>query len=163
MLQEKLDKAKHRIEGLEREMAVCLVRWEKREEQLEEEIRNLREQYKVLQFKMQVSGKEPPVSLKETRDLMERLAAMEEEMEAKDRLIDEGHRERSRLREQLEALQRDYFELKQRYEREKDEWSTLVARQIIKEREKFIGEEKGTERGGSDNLLGWFRPREDLF
>ncbi|MBI3927742.1 MAG: helix-turn-helix domain-containing protein [Armatimonadetes bacterium] len=157
---ELLEKAQSRIHGLELESERSLARWEEREQQLESENRRLKEHLNSLQYRVQMAGEQTALqALDESRRLVDRIGELEETMAEKDRLIETGHRERSSLRTQLDDLRRLHYELEQRYEQEKGEWSALVAHQITKDRDKLMAPDKAAPQ---QSLLGWFRPKGDL-
>ena len=64
------------------------------------------------------------------RELLTKLASYEVESREKDRLIQEGSEERANLRTELDNSQRALYELQQKHERERREWSEILAKQI---------------------------------
>ena len=102
-----------------------------REDELSQEVRRWKEQVNGLQFKLQMQGQGGAShSVEESRRLMERLAEMEGQMFEKDRLISQSYRELSELRSKLDEQQRVFYELQQQTDKEKEEWSQVVAQQL---------------------------------
>lgn len=67
---------------------------------------------------------------KQSAQMLEALANFEAENAEKDRLIEESHQDRARLREELERTKQSLFEQQQLYERERKEWSEILAKQV---------------------------------
>ncbi|MGM9998402.1 MAG: hypothetical protein ACI38Q_03250 [Candidatus Bruticola sp.] len=67
---------------------------------------------------------------KQSAEMLEAIANFEAENAEKDRLIEESHQDRARLREELERVKQSLFEQQQLYERERKEWSEILAKQV---------------------------------
>ena len=67
---------------------------------------------------------------KQSAQMLEALANFEAENAEKDRLIEESHQDRARLRDELERTKQSLFEQQQLYERERKEWSEILAKQV---------------------------------
>ena len=67
---------------------------------------------------------------KQSAQMLEALANFEAENAEKDRLIEESHQDRARLRDELERTKQALFEQQQLYERERKEWSEILAKQV---------------------------------
>lgn len=67
---------------------------------------------------------------KQSAEMLEAIANFEAESAEKDRLIEESHQDRARLREELERVKQSLFEQQQLYERERKEWSEILAKQV---------------------------------
>lgn len=67
---------------------------------------------------------------KQSAQMLEALANFEAENAEKDRLIEESHQDRAHLREELERTKQSLFEQQQLYERERKEWSEILAKQV---------------------------------
>ena len=132
-LQDQLSKAKARSEALEREVQHLGSELERMEDTHNSELRRLRSKGDQRERERERVPEEPasypeprggpPVNnaeLESVRDLM---------ME-KDRLLAQEYEQRAALRSQLEDKQQKYFELKARYDKEKSEWSELLAQAL---------------------------------
>lgn len=84
------------------------------------------EQIKALQYEVSMGGGSGVSS----REMLDTIANFEAEAAEKDRLIQEAHRERADLRDELDNSQRALYELQQRHDKERREWSEVLARQI---------------------------------
>lgn len=147
-LQEKLDDANRALDSAQarsreteigrdleqqqlKSLEVSLEAHRQREEELNQEVRRYKEQVTGLQFKLQMQTQGGATgSVDDSRKQMERLAEMEAQMFEKDRLINQSYRELSELRGKLEEQQRVFYELQQHTEKEKEEWSQVVAQQL---------------------------------
>lgn len=120
--------------------------------------RELQEQLKNLNYKLSVRGTE--TGLPDPRQMVATIARLEAETDEKDRLIQEGHRQRAELRTDLEKAQRAYYELQQRLDREKMEWSEILAREIA-QRDEAQRSTHASEEDSSRRSSGWrlFKPR----
>lgn len=119
-LQDQLSKARTRSEALEREVQQLGAELEKVEEVHAAELRRAR------------SGKERspesgsaamPINSAELEEMRQRMAE-------KDRLLTQEYEQRATLRSQLEETQQKYFELKALYDKEKAEWSEVLAKSV---------------------------------
>ena len=117
-LTEQLKKAQSKAEALERDVQRMSEKMEQTEEQHSSEVRRLR-------------------SRDRSSDSRDGGGASEEEshrlrqlMAEKDRIIAQEYDERALLRTQLDDVRQKYFELKARYDKEKSEWSEILAREI---------------------------------
>lgn len=122
-LQDQLNKARARSEALEREVQHLGAELERVEEVHAGELRRLR------------SGKErapdpreavPAPSTASAPELEE----MRQRMLEKDRLLTQEYEQRAALRSQLEDIQQKYFELKALYDKEKTDWSEVLAKSV---------------------------------
>ena len=86
-------------------------------------------------------------------ELMAALANLEEEGAEKDRLIQEAHQDRTRLREDLERTKQALFEQQQLYERERKEWSEILAKQVKGEAVTTPGSSADSSRRGGFRLF----------
>ncbi len=157
-----------RINGLQRELDAsqrqlaeareAQARAAAEREATSERLRDLQEQVKALNYKMSVGGRTSGGG--DSRDLEAEVARLVAETAEKDNLIQDGHRERAEMRMELEKAQRAFYELQQRVERERKEWSEILAREIKQredaQRPPAAGEEEPARRSS-----GWrlFRPR----
>jgi len=121
-------------------------------------IRELQEQLKDLNYKLSVRGTE--TGGPDPRQMVATIARLEAETAEKDRLIQEGHRQRAELRSELEKAQRAFYELQQRLDREKMEWSEILAREIA-QREEAQRTSHASEEDSARRSSGWrlFKPR----
>lgn len=117
-LQEQLKKAQSRSSALEREVQHLTHELERAEDKHSSELRKMRT---LERGGGASSGGEQDVDPEE-------LAALRQQMLEKDRIISQEYQERAVLRSQLEERSQKYFELKARYEKEKSEWSEMLAR-----------------------------------
>ncbi len=115
-------------------------------------IRELQEQLKDLNYKLSVRGTETGVP--DPRQMVATIARLEAETAEKDRLIQEGHRQRAELRTDLEKAQRAFYELQQRLDREKMEWSEILAREIA-QREEAQRTIHASEEDSARRSSGW--------
>ncbi len=65
-----------------------------------------------------------------TQELLGKLSAYEKEAAEKDRMLQEASLERANLRDELDNSQRALYEMQQKHERERREWSELLTKQI---------------------------------
>lgn len=162
-VEERYARAQARVETLESHMQSVEKRQEDRAVATQEENRRLKEELKNLQLRLQ-SEPVPVANLEDTRALMNRVADLESAMEEKDRSVEQAFRDRSELRNQLEAYKQHYYELQQRYEREKSEWSNLVAHEFQRRgNESQMQQQAPPEPKPAAKPKGWglFRPRSD--
>ncbi len=157
-----------RINGLQRELDAAqrqLVdareaqnRVASEREAAAERIRDLQEQLKALNYKLSVGG--TPRGSADSRDLEAEVVRLEAETAEKDSLIQDGHRERAEMRMELEKAQRAFYELQQRVERERKEWSEILAREI-KQREDAQRPAPASEEEPARRASAWrlFRSR----
>ena len=89
----------------------------------------------------------------QSAELMAALANLEEEGAEKDRLIQEAHQDRTRLREDLERTKQALFEQQQLYERERKEWSEILAKQVKGEAVTTPGSSADSSRRGGFRLF----------
>ncbi len=155
--QQKLSLAQSRIEGLEKELRHSEEVGQGGEE-LERENRRLKERLNDLQYKLDMGG---GGSLTESREVLDRMANLEELMLEKDQLIQSEYEEKAQLMARVELAERELYELQARYDKEKSEWSALLAREI-QNRDRLIQQSydptpKTEGRGG----WGLFRPKND--
>lgn len=162
-LNEQLTRAHGRIGGLEREVQTSSDRLEEREQFLEAENRRLKDHLNTLQYKLEMAGEGGASGVAESRELLERITLLEEQMLEKDRLLQEDSREKMSLRERVETLQRELYEIQARYDKEKSEWSALLAREI-QNRDRLIQQSYDPTprtQGGGGGGWGLFRPKND--
>lgn len=93
-----------------------------------EQIAGYEDKLKALEYEVSVGGNKS--SAPASREMLARIASLEADASEKDRLIQDGHRERAELRDELDNSQRALYELQQQHEKEKREWSEILARQI---------------------------------
>lgn len=163
-VEERYARAQSRVETLESHMHSVEKRQEDRAHGLQEENRRLKDELKAIQLRIQAEPAVPVTSLEDTRALMNRVAELEGAMEEKDRGVEQAFRDRSELRNQLEAYKQHYYELQQRYEREKSEWSHLVAHEFQRRgNETMMQQQAAPEPKQAAKPKGWglFRPRSD--
>ncbi len=115
-LQEQLKTSSSRVEGLEREVQSLSSELERAEEARGSDFRRGRSKDRQPQDDSFMTAGE--------------LDYMRKQMAEKDRLIAEEYEERAVLRSQLETNQQKYYELKAVYDKEKAEWSEILAREI---------------------------------
>lgn len=120
-LQEQLKKAQTRSAALEREVQHLSHELERAEERHSQEIRR---------FRNYDRGREAQPSTGSNEAASEEIEALRQQMEEKDRIISHEYQERAVLRSQLEDRNQKYFELKAIYEKEKGEWSEILAREL---------------------------------
>lgn len=122
-LEQQLQQLRHKSEQQERSS--------QREQDLESEVHRLQELIKSLNYKLQMAGPgSSGPTPEDSRRLLERLSEAEAEMAQKNQLIQQNYAEISELGSKLDALQRSHYELQQRHERLKEDWSQLAAKQI---------------------------------
>lgn len=162
-VEERYARAQSRVETLESHMHSVEKRQEDRAQGLQEENRRLKDELKAIQLRIQAEPSVPVASLEDTRALMNRVAELESAMEEKDRGVEQAFRDRSELRNQLEAYKQHYYELQQRYEREKSEWSHLVAHEFQRRGNETMMQQPASEPKQAAKPKGWglFRPRSD--
>ena len=118
-LQDSLKKAQSRSSALEREVQHLTHELERAEDKHSSELRRFR------------SGNRNTDSTGSRSEVTaEELLSLQQQMQEKDRIISQEYQERSVLRAQLEDRSQKYFELKARYEKEKAEWSEMLAREL---------------------------------
>jgi len=128
---QQLERAQTRLTLLEREHEQNQRRFDEREQHFSAESRRLKEQLTELQYRSQMADSgQSMANLEDSRRMMDQLVDLQNQMEEKDRQIAQDYSERSELRAKLEELNRAYYELQHRYDKEKEEWSQVVARQI---------------------------------
>lgn len=116
-LTDQLKKSQSRSNALEREVQHLTHELERSEERYANDMRRMR------------SGEREQKS--ETSELSsDELILMRQQMEEKDRIISQEYQERAVLRAQLEERNQKFFELKARYDKEKAEWSEILAREL---------------------------------
>ncbi len=163
-VEERYARAQSRVETLESHMQSVEKRGEDRAGAMHEENRRLKDELKAMQLRLQAEAAAPISSLEDTRALMNRVADLESAMEEKDRSVEQAFRDRSELRNQLEAYKQHYYELQQRYEREKSEWSNLVAHEFQRRgNETMMQQQPAPEPKQAAKPKGWglFKPRSD--
>jgi len=130
-LEVRLKSYEQRLSDAERHGNEAGQRLQEQEVEREAELRRLREQVNSLTYRLQMAGPgSAGPSTEDSRRLLERLAEAEAQMAQKDQLITQSYGEISELGSKLETAQRNYYELDQRYERLRDEWSQLAAKQM---------------------------------
>lgn len=118
-LTEQLKKAQTRSAALEREVQHLTHELERAEEKYANDMRR---------FRSGDRGAPDPTVRSEVSS--EELNALRQQMHEKDRIISQEYQERAVLRAQLEEKSQKYFELKARYDKEKSEWSEILAREL---------------------------------
>jgi DNA repair exonuclease SbcCD ATPase subunit len=119
-LTEQLKKAQTRSSALEREVQHLSHELERNEEQYANDMRRFRHMERG-------SGSD---SSNRSEVSPEDVTALRQQMHEKDRIISQEYQERAVLRAQLEERSQKYFELKAKYEKEKAEWSEILAREL---------------------------------
>ncbi len=163
-VEERYARAQSRVETLEGHMQSVEKRQEDRAASIMEENRRLKDELKGFQLRLQAEPVIPVGSIEDTRVLMNRVAELESAMEEKDRVVEQAFHDRSELRNQLEAYKQHFYELQQRYEREKSEWSNLVAHEFQRRgNETMMMQQPPPPDPKSTKPKGWglFRPRSD--
>lgn len=128
---QQLERIQTRLSLLERESEQSQRRSDEREQQLSAENRRLKEQLTELQYRSQMADSgQSMANLEDSRRMMDQLVDLQNQMEEKDRQIAQDYSDRAELRAKLEEVNRAYYELQHRYDKEKEEWSQVVARQI---------------------------------
>lgn len=128
---QQLERVQNKLNVLEREQEQQERRSDDREQQLSAENRRLKEQLTELQYRSQMAdSSQSMASIEDSRRMMEQLVELQNQMEEKDRQIGQDYSERADLRAKLEDVNRAFYELQHRYDKEKEEWSQVVARQI---------------------------------
>jgi hypothetical protein len=125
-LQDQLNKARARNEALEREIQHLGAELERSEDAHNSELRRLRSKGDRQHADRQADDRDAPSGGHSPADLELLRNAMLE----KDRLLAQEYEQRAALRSQLEDKQQKYFELKARYDKEKGEWSDLLAQAV---------------------------------
>ena len=118
-LTEQLKKAQTRSAALEREVQHLTHELERSEEKYSNDMRR---------FRSSDRGAPDPAVRSEVSP--EELDALRRQMHEKDRIISQEYQERAVLRAQLEEKSQKFFELKARYDKEKSEWSEILAREL---------------------------------
>lgn len=127
-LQDQLAKARARNEALEREVQRLGAELERAEDAHNTEIRRFRSN----KGDRSPDEREAPTATAASQVELEALRA---QMSEKDRLLAQEYEQRAVLRSQLEDQQQKYFELKARYDKEKTEWSELMAQAVQNQRQ----------------------------
>lgn len=120
---EQLKKSQSRMSALEREVQHLTHELERAEEQHMSDMRRFRSIERGGSDDRSEGSNRSEVSASD-------LLVMRQQMEEKDRIISQEYQERSVLRAQLEDRNQKFFELKARYEKEKTEWSEILAREL---------------------------------
>lgn len=166
-LQEAASKLQGQVNSLQRELDAAQrnvaeekqahARLQSERDAAQEKARELGEQLKALSYKISVTGSEKGVV--ESREMVNTIARLQADTAEKDLLIQNGHQERAELREELEKTQRALYELQQRSDRERKEWSEILAREI-KQRE-AMQQQPAAEEDPRSRGSGWrlFKPR----
>ena len=118
-LTDQLKKAQTRSGALEREVQHLTHELERAEEKYANDMRRFRS-----------NDRGPVDSTARSEVSSEELTALRLQMQEKDRIISQEYQERAVLRAQLEEKSQKYFELKARYDKEKAEWSEILAREL---------------------------------
>ncbi|MGM9992241.1 MAG: hypothetical protein ACI376_05255 [Candidatus Bruticola sp.] len=93
------------------------------------QLRTIKSENDALRYELSVRNN--PADLhKQSAEMLETIANFEADNAEKDRLIEESHQDRARLREELERVKQSLFEQQQLYERERKEWSEILAKQV---------------------------------
>jgi len=121
-LQEEVKKAHTRSGALEREVQHLTHELERAEEKYSAEVRRLRSR--------ELNPNDNPSERESSEAAATEIAALRQQMEEKDRIISQEYQERQVLRNQLDDRSQKYYELKARYEKEKAEWSEILAREL---------------------------------
>ena len=153
-LQDGLHRSQSRVQLLEREVQNLADQLEQTERDWEAESRRLKEQ---LVERQERGDREEAAARDEAADT--RLEEMRRLMEEKDSLISQEYREKAYLRERYEQMERQLYELQSKYDKEKSEWSELLAREI-QNRDRLIQESYNPSPKQSKGW-GLFRPRND--
>lgn len=120
---EQLKKSQSRVNALEREVQHLTHELERAEEQHMSDMRRFRSIERGGSDDRSEAGNRSEISASD-------LLVIRQQMEEKDRIISQEYQERSVLRAQLEDRNQKFFELKARYEKEKTEWSEILAREL---------------------------------
>lgn len=124
-LQEQLGKSRTRGEALEREVQHLGSELERLEDVHTSELRRMRSSKGERQAEERDSASPSSANLSTYE-----LDQMRGQMSEKDRLLAQEYEQRAVLRSQLEDTQQKYYELKARYDKEKSEWSELLAQAL---------------------------------
>lgn len=122
-LQEQLGKSRARSEALEREVQHLGSELERIEDTHNSELRRMRS----AKSERVPEDRDASASTSTSSQEFEELRA---QMAEKDRLLGQEYEQRAVLRSQLEDTQQKYYELKARYDKEKSEWSELLAQAL---------------------------------
>ncbi len=122
-LQDQLSKARGRSEALEREVQHLGAELEKVEEVHAGELRRLRSGKERASEPREAAPPAPAVNAPELEEMRQRMLE-------KDRLLTQEYEQRAALRSQLEDVQQKYFELKALYDKEKTDWSEVLAKSV---------------------------------
>lgn len=156
-LEKERDELKEQAASLQEEVKArnaTLKRAAQDYEAVQERARQAEEKLKSLTYRMEMAaGEASGPTLEDSRAMLDEIARLRSAMEEKDRLIQEGHRERSQLREQVEESRRQLYELQNRFEQEKREWSELLARELQGRQAARL--EKPEERMSGERPRGW--------
>ncbi len=155
---QQLERVQNKLNVLEREQEQQQRRSDDREQQLSAENRRLKEQLTELQYRSQMAdSSQSMASLEDSRRMMDQLVELQNQMEEKDRQIGQDYTERAELRAKLEDVNRAYYELQHRYDKEKEEWSQVVARQIqsASERERAAAQPPPSAPPGQKKDTSW--------
>jgi chromosome segregation ATPase len=121
-LQDELKKSQTRSSALEREVQHLTHELERAEDKHSQDLRRLRPRDRAGDSNY-MSGNASEVSAED-------LTSLRQQMQEKDRIISQEYQERAVLRSQIEERSQKYYELKARYEKEKSEWSEILAREL---------------------------------
>lgn len=153
-LEEALRAAESRNTALEREIQALSDDLEEAERARENEARHLREQMH--------RGGSPGRDAQAESELRRRVADLEAEMREKDQLIQTEYQSKASLLSRYESLEREHYELSNRYEKEKSEWSEILAREI-QNRDRMIQESYNPAPTPKSTPKGWglFRSKSE--
>lgn len=149
-LQDQLSKSRTRSEALEREVQHLGAELERVEELHAGEVRRLRSNKERAPDPREATSQAATVSAPEFEDIRQRMLE-------KDRLLTQEYEQRGLLRSQLEDVQQKYFELKALYDKEKTEWSEVLAKSV--QNQNLLREQ--IEELKAKNPKGWNPFRRD--
>ena len=145
-LQDQLGKARSRSEALEREVQHLGAELDRIEEVHAGEMRRARS--------VKERASEAPSAGQNGPELEE----IRQRMLEKDRLLTQEYEQRAALRSQLEEVQQKYFELKAIYDKEKGDWSEVLAKSVQNQN---LLREQIEELKAKSNPKGWNPFRRD--
>lgn len=152
--------------GLQKALQTKFNELESQNQELVQESKRLKEQVNGLQFKLQVQDpNNPGSSADDQRKLLSKLADMEAQMLEKDRIVNSGYSQLSEVRSKFEELQQAFYELQQRYDREKEDWSQIVAQQLrvaTEQNQQRQTQQKPASSSPQASWKGLFKPRGEL-
>jgi excisionase family DNA binding protein len=153
--------------ALHKALQAKVAELEAQNQELSQEAKRFKEQVNGLQFKLQVQDPtHPGGSADDQRKLLGKLADMEAQMLEKDRIVNSGYSQLSEVRSKFEELQQAFYELQQRYDREKEDWSQIVAQQLRvateQSQQRQTQQKPASAPAAQASWKGLFKPRGDF-